>query len=110
MFVQIQAYERALRKAFLYLPWERQEQPGCSFVWSSCENAWSPVRGPGGGTLSPECESGPTHRVAGQTVCKPRDSCFLYAGPHNGVRLNMAQKDFYLLVIKIIYTYRNCFH
>lgn len=68
------------------------------------------MRGPGRGTLSPECESGPTHRDTGQTMCKPRDPCFLYADPHNGVRLNMAQKDFYLLVIKIVYTYRICFH
>lgn len=38
-----------LRQALLYLPWERQEEPDCSFVWSSCEKTWSPVRGPGGG-------------------------------------------------------------
>lgn len=49
VFLQIQFYKRAAEGGIPYLPWERQEQPQCSFVWSSCENAWSPVRGPGGG-------------------------------------------------------------
>lgn len=37
-----------LREPLLYLPGERQGQPVSSFVWSSCENARSPVGGPDG--------------------------------------------------------------
>lgn len=72
----------------------------------SCERTWR------GNFVSPGCESGPTRRNAGQTQCgKPRDSGFLYADPCNGARLNMAQKDFYLLIIKIILRIgRSCFH
>lgn len=45
VFVQTQSYERAA-ESIPVLVFGRQEQPGSSFVWPSCENAWSPVKGP----------------------------------------------------------------
>lgn len=51
VFFLIQSSKRAAERGTPYLPWERQEQPGCSFVWSSCGNAQSPMRGPGGPSM-----------------------------------------------------------
>lgn len=86
------------RRAFLYLPWAFFCVVKLWKCLESCERTWW------GNALSPECGFGPTHHV------QARDSRFLYDDPYNGVKLNMAQEDFYLLVIKRIYSYRNWLH
>ena len=82
------------RQAFLFLSWERQEQPGSSFVWSSCENAWSPVKGPGRETLCESVRIWADLWPEANTICKPRDLYFLQVGSSNGVKMNTLQETF----------------